>query len=93
MLLPLFNTKQANVYIFHISQLFNIDLKKLSCFPISCQFAPISASTGRNLHFITLPHLRVNKDVRYLKNWRPISLLNADYKILAKVLAICTHKK
>ena len=28
-----------------------------------------------------------NKDPKYLKNWRPVTLLNVDYKILAKVFA------
>ena len=33
-----------------------------------------------------------NKDKRLLKNWRPISLLNVDYKIMAKALAIRLQK-
>ena len=27
------------------------------------------------------------KDVAYLKNWRPITLLNTDYKIMAKIVS------
>ena len=33
-----------------------------------------------------------NKDLCSLNNWRPISVLNADYKILAKVFAIQLQK-
>ena len=32
------------------------------------------------------------KDKRYIRNWRPISLLNVDTKILSKALASCLKK-
>ena len=31
---------------------------------------------------------KAGKDLRWLKNWRPLSLLNTDYKILTKALSI-----
>ena len=41
-----------------------------------------------------LPNLipKKDKDLRYLKSWRPVSLLATDYKILAKALAIRLQK-
>ena len=33
-----------------------------------------------------------NKDLRYMKSWRPVTLLATDYKILAKALATRLQK-
>ena len=48
-------------------------------------------STEQRRGVITLTPKK-NKDTRQLKNWRPISLLNTDYKILTKLLAIRLQK-
>ena len=35
---------------------------------------------------------KMNKDKTALENWRPITLLNLDYKLIAKVLALTIKK-
>jgi len=32
------------------------------------------------------------KNTEFLKNWRPVSLLNVDYKIATKTIALCLEK-
>ena len=46
-----------------------------------------SLSISQKLGIITLLP-KSDKDLSYLKNWRPITLLTVDYKILSSVLAM-----
>ena len=43
-------------------------------------------TTSQRQAVITLVEKK-GKDKRYIKNWRPISLLNVDAKIISKVMA------
>lgn len=73
-LTPAFYIKFWNLLAAPLSKAFNLayDKRKLH----------ISARRGI-LNLIP----KKDKDPLYIKNWRPITLLNTDYKILAKVLA------
>ena len=67
------------------------DVKDLifECFEYAFTIGELSIDQKRSI-ITLLP--KGNKDTRELKNWRPISLLNTDYKILAKLLANRLHK-
>ena len=52
-----------------------------------------SNSLKISLHFTSIKLLeKLNKDKRYISNWRPISLLNFDLKIISKSLATRVKK-
>ena len=54
----------------------------------SCRTAKLKKelSTSQRQAVIKLIEKK-DKDKRFIKNWRPISLLNVDYKIISKALA------
>ena len=65
---------------------FWLDIADLFMKMVNCCYdkGEMSISQKRGL-FITIP--KKDKDPLFLKNWRPISLLNVDYKIIAKAIA------
>ena len=70
--------------------LFNILCPNLlKCLDYAFEVGELSTSQTQSV--ITLIEKK-GRDKRYIKNWRPISLLNVDAKILSKILASCVKK-
>jgi len=62
------------------------EIKELFTGSIQHSFIQGSLSISQRQGIISLIP-KNGKDINYLKNWRPISLLNQDYKIIARILA------
>ena len=64
------------------------DLRELLVNSLNYSYASGKLSvTQRRGVFQLIPKKRYGTLLLYVKNWRPISLLNCDYKIAAKVIA------
>lgn len=67
------------------------DIKSLLFDSFKYSYNNMCLSQNQKLSILNLLPKK-EKDLRYLANWRPVSLLNTDYKILTKVLAIRLQK-
>ena len=76
---------------FEFYKMFWLDIKEIfiNCLEENYRNGKMTSSQRQNIISL-LP--KGNKDIRFLKNWRPISLLNCDYKIATKVLAYRIRK-
>jgi len=67
------------------------DIKALLHDSFKYSYNNMTLSQNQKLSILNLLPKK-DKDLRYLANWRPVSLLNTDYKILTKVLAMRLQK-
>ena len=67
------------------------DLKDLLFESYQSSFETKQLTTFQRMGILNLLPKK-DKDLRYLANWRPVSLLNTDYKILTKLLALRLQK-
>ena len=72
-------------------KIFWTDIKELVINSFNAAYVKTKLSTSQTQAVITLID-KPGKDRMFLKNWRPISLMNVDYKIASKVLALRLKK-
>ncbi len=73
-------------YLLTFTNIFVIDIKLLLIESIEHTTMTGELSIEQKRGIITLLP-KNNKSRHFLKHWRPISLLNTDYKIIAKLIA------
>ena len=76
---------------FYIFKIFFDLIKDLLLSSINYSWEVGELSTSQKQVVITLIEKK-GKDKRYIQNWRPISLLNVDVKLISKVLAMRLKK-
>ena len=84
--LPTSKSPGADGFTTNFYKFFWQDLKELLFECFKANFENETLSQYQRIGILNLLPKK-DKDLRYLANWRPISLLNTDYKILTKILA------
>ena len=84
--MPNGNTPGTDGFPAELYKVFWIDLKKLLLSCYSCSFKTGRMSISQRRGVITLIPKK-NAIPFFFKNWRPISLLNTDYKIATRCIA------
>ena len=69
-----------------ISQILLAKIRIFSCVNSKHSFEKCELSTSQKQAIITLIEKKY-QDKRFIKNWRPISLINVDIKVASKALA------
>ena len=90
-LLPNNKSPGSDGYTTNFYKFFWPDIKNIVFDSFIYSFEHDNLSQNQKLGILNLLPKK-EKDLRYLANWRPVSLLNTDYKILTKALALRLQK-